>query len=187
MVIRENRSVPVLAKAPGRFNGSTQAVATVHSLTHVFIAHYTGCFSQLTASLRDHQKFQSWSSSMQPSRMAAFIHSNPSRFLIRKYCPFLQLRADLGLHTENTSPITFSVTCSHPHSLIYRCPVTDISRSSSTLAPSAIGCLSPRWHSTIFIGGDEHVSLHLHLLARCLTLIFFFTPSRNSCISPTWL
>lgn len=39
MVIRENGSVPVLAKAPDKFNGSTQAVPTVHSVTHVFIAH----------------------------------------------------------------------------------------------------------------------------------------------------
>lgn len=118
--------------------------------------------------------------------MPASIHSSPSWFLIRKYCPFLQAPVDVGIHTENTFPIAFSAICSHPHSLIYRCPVTDISRSSSTLTPAATRCLSPRWHSIIFISWDEHGSLHLHLLARCLTLIFFL-PSWNSWINPTWL
>lgn len=97
--------------------------------------------------------------------MPASIHSNPSWFLIRKYCPFLQAPVDVGIHTENTSPSQSSAPTPTP--------VTDISRSSSTLAPAATRCLSPRWHSIIFISWDEHGSLHFHLLARCLTLICF--------------
>ena len=133
--------------------------------------HLTWCFSQLIASLCDSPEGPELVLVHTAFSDAGFHSLQPFMVSHQKILPLFSGSSWCG----DPHRVQYSHhLCSHPQSLIYRCPVTDISRSSSTLAPAATRCLSPRWHSIIFISWDKHGSLHLHLLARCLTLNFFF-------------